>query len=85
MTRAKIAITIPEELLAVVDAAAEDSGDSRSGYITRVLRVATRARNDAEITRRLNQVFGQPGVGEEQLRVAEEMDSAGSDGSDEPW
>lgn len=83
--KAKIAITIPEDLLAVVDEAAEGSGESRSGYISRVLRVATRARSDAEITRRLNEVFCQPGAGDEQLRVADEMDSAGSDWSDESW
>jgi hypothetical protein len=37
------------------------------------------------LTRRLEVFFADPGVAAEQLRVAVEMDSAGTDWSDETW
>jgi metal-responsive CopG/Arc/MetJ family transcriptional regulator len=85
MATAKIAVTIPEEVLEAVDAAARERGESRSGFISRVLRAAMTARSDAEVTRRLNEVFGNPEVAAEQLRVADELDAAGTDWSDETW
>src|SRR5438105_15266360 len=53
----KTAIAMPESLLADVDRAAQARGESRSAYITRVLRAAVRARRDAEITKRLDELF----------------------------
>jgi hypothetical protein len=57
MARHKTAIAIPEDLLTEVDAAARDRNESRSAFITRVLRAAVRARRDRDITRRLDQLF----------------------------
>ncbi len=57
MASSKIAITVPEEVLAEVDAAARARGETRSGFISRILRTALRARRDAGITRRLNELF----------------------------
>jgi metal-responsive CopG/Arc/MetJ family transcriptional regulator len=85
MVTRKTALSIPEELLAEVDRAAEQRGESRSGYITQVLRRAVRARRDAEITRRLNEMFADDETREEQSRTAEAMDSVGSDWSEERW
>jgi metal-responsive CopG/Arc/MetJ family transcriptional regulator len=85
MASSKIAITIPEDVLKQVDAAARARGQSRSGFISRVLRAALRARRDRDITRRLDAIFLDEQVAAEQLRVAEEMDSAGTDWSDEVW
>ena len=44
-----------------------------------------KALSDAEVTRRLDEIFADPGVAAEQLRVADEMASAGTDWSDESW
>ncbi|MGH9322466.1 MAG: ribbon-helix-helix protein, CopG family [Vicinamibacteria bacterium] len=85
MATAKIAITIPEDVLEAVDEVARGRGESRSGFISRVLRSAVKARSDRELTRRLDEIFADPAVAAEQLRVAEEMDSAGTDWSDESW
>jgi metal-responsive CopG/Arc/MetJ family transcriptional regulator len=85
MSRAKIAITIPEETLEAVDAAARERGQSRSAFISRVLRAAVRARRDREITRRLDSLFLDESVASEQRRVAAELDSIGTDWSDEAW
>ena len=85
MATAKVALTIPEDVLEAVDAAARERGESRSGFVSLVLRAAMRARSDADITRRLYEIFADPAVAAEQLRVAEELDSAGTDWSDETW
>ena len=81
----KIAITIPEEIVTQVDDAARKRGESRSTFISRVLRAALRARRDAEITRRLNELFRNEEVAAEQPRVTRELDAAGTDWSREDW
>jgi mRNA-degrading endonuclease toxin of MazEF toxin-antitoxin module len=57
MAYRKTAIAVPEQLLADVDRAAHARGESRSAYISRVLAVAVRAPRDAEITRKLDELF----------------------------
>jgi len=44
-----------------------------------------KALSDAEVTRRLDEIFADPEVAAEQLRVANQLDSAGTDWSDEAW
>jgi hypothetical protein len=85
MGTAKIAISLPEDVLAEVDRAARESGESRSGFIRRVLVAATRVRRDGEITRRLDALFSEPALADEQRRVARELDAAGTRWSDESW
>ena len=81
----KTAVTIPVDLLAQVDRAARQRGESRSRYVTRVLAAAVRARRDADITRRLNELFAADDVGDEQRRTADELGRAGTDWDDERW
>ena len=81
----KTAIAIPEDVLEQVDNAARESGESRSRYIAKVLRLAVRARSNAEITRRLDELFADSSVAAEQLRSAAELDHAGSRWDDERW
>ena len=85
MASAKIAITIPEDVLSEVDAAARERGESRSGFISRILRVALTSRRDAAITRRLNEVFADESVIADQERITRDMDAVGSDWTDEGW
>ena len=81
----KTAIAVPESLLAEVDRAASELGESRSAYITRVLAVAVRARRDAEITRKLDELFADPRMRKAQSNLAEALDESGSDWTDERW
>jgi hypothetical protein len=74
MPRRKTAIAIPEELLDEVDAAARERNESRSAFITRVLRVAIQARRDREVTRRLDELFADEALRREQLEPAELAD-----------
>jgi DNA topoisomerase VI subunit B len=85
MSHVKTAITVPEEVLAEIDRAARSRGESRSKYITRVLRAAMRARRDAEITRRLNELFATEDMAARQREDMELLDRVGTSWSDERW
>lgn len=85
MAKRKTAIAISEELLSEVDRAARARGESRSRYITNLLRLAVRARRDADITRRLNAVFAEQATSVEHRREAEHLDDVGTDWTDERW
>jgi hypothetical protein len=58
---------------------------SRNWFVIRVLQHAGRARRDAEITRRLNELLPVPELAVQQSREASELDRIGNDWSDEPW
>ena len=81
----KTAIAVPDDLLAAVDRAARERHESRNRFVTAVLRHAVRARRDAEITRRLNELFATPDHGKQQSREASELDDIGTDWSHERW
>jgi metal-responsive CopG/Arc/MetJ family transcriptional regulator len=81
----KTAIAVPEELLAAVDRVAQSRRETRNRFVTRVLEQAVRARRDAEITRRLNDLFAAPEVAKQLSREASDLDRLGSDWEDERW
>jgi hypothetical protein len=81
----KTAIAIPDDLLSAVDRAAQSRGESRNRFVTRVLEEAVRARRDTEVTRRLNDLFANPDLAQEQARTATELDRVGTDWSEERW
>jgi metal-responsive CopG/Arc/MetJ family transcriptional regulator len=85
MAYRKTAIAVPEEILDQVDRAAQERGESRTGFIVRVLRAAVRARRDAQITRKLDALFAEESVREETLRETEALEEIGVDWSDERW
>lgn len=81
----KTAIAVPPDLLAAVDRAARERHESRNRFVTRVLQHAVRARRDADITRRLNELFAQPAAAEHQSRQAADLDALGTPWTDEGW
>lgn len=85
MALLKTAIAVPADLLAAVDEIARERHESRSRFITQILRWAVRARRDAEITRKLDELFADPRVAEQQSRETAELDAVGTDWSDERW
>lgn len=66
----KIAISVPENVLAQVDAAAAERGENRSRFITQMLKLVAQARNDREISRRVDAVFADPEVARAQVKTA---------------
>ena len=85
MAHRKTAIAVPAEILDEVDRAARARGESRSRFITRVLRLAVRARRDAEVTRRLDALFADEPLAEEQRREADDLARLAVDWADERW
>ena len=85
MALRKTAIAVPDELLAAVDRVARERHETRNRFVTRVLEQAVRARRDAEITRRLNELFASAETAEKQRDEAAELDAAGTDWTDERW
>jgi metal-responsive CopG/Arc/MetJ family transcriptional regulator len=85
MALRKTAIAVPDDLLAAVDRMARERHESRNRFVTCVLRHAVQARRDAEITRRLNELFATPELAQRQIREASDLDHIGSDWSDERW
>jgi hypothetical protein len=81
----KTAIAIPENLLTAVDRAARSRGESRNRFVTRVLEEAVRARRDADVTKRLNELFANGDLAREQAHSASEWDTVGTDWSRERW
>ena len=81
----KTAIAVPDDLLVAVDRAARQRHESRNRFVTRVLQYAVRARRDAEITRRLNELFAAPASAAQQSREASELDAMGTPWTDERW
>jgi hypothetical protein len=69
MAAKKLAISAPEEVIREVDHAAKRRGMTRSGFITDVLSRVARARTDAEITRRVNDLFSDPEIAREQVET----------------
>ncbi len=85
MAHRKTAIAVPEDVLDEVDRAARMRGESRSRFISRILRLAMRARRDAEITRRLDALFADESLVEGQQREAEDLARLAVDWTDERW
>ncbi|MFI5395180.1 MAG: ribbon-helix-helix protein, CopG family [Candidatus Binatia bacterium] len=85
MAYRKTAIAVPEDVLEEVDRAARERGESRSRFISRVLRLAVRARRDAEVTRRLDALFADESVREAQRRDAHELAELGIGWDSERW
>ena len=81
----KIEIAVPGDLLLEIDHAARMRGESRDRFVTRVLRESVRAQQDAEVTRRLDDLFSEPELSRYQKRVAAELDVAGTNWNDETW
>ena len=70
MAAKKLAISVPEEVIREVDHAAKRRGMTRSGFITDVLSHVARARTDAEVARRVNDLFADAEIAREQVATA---------------
>lgn len=79
----KLAISLPEDVLEQVDAAARERGLPRSTFIAQVLERVARARRDAEITRQLDELFSDPDLDHEQRATAAAFGRAADRGGTE--
>jgi metal-responsive CopG/Arc/MetJ family transcriptional regulator len=81
----KIAISVPEEVLRQVDRLARKSKTTRSGLITRVLREVSDASNQAEVTERINHLFNDQDLIDEQASTAHTFLQAAENDEDSGW
>jgi metal-responsive CopG/Arc/MetJ family transcriptional regulator len=69
----RVAISLPEPVLATVDQLAERRGESRSHLIATILSRVTRAKRDRDITAQIDALFADETVGVEQKRTTDEF------------
>ncbi|NOT57489.1 MAG: ribbon-helix-helix protein, CopG family [Deltaproteobacteria bacterium] len=69
----KIAISLPEQVLATVDQLAERRGESRSHLIAMILSRVARAKRDRDITAQIDALFADKTLRAEQKRTSDEF------------
>jgi hypothetical protein len=67
----KIAISVPEHILRNVDRLAKRSKTTRSGLITRVLTEVSHASDQVELTEKINRLFEEEAISDEQSATAQ--------------
>jgi metal-responsive CopG/Arc/MetJ family transcriptional regulator len=69
----KFAISVPAPVMALVDRAAKKRRMTRSGFISRVLRVSAAAQSDEELSARVDAFFADSEMLAEQKKTADEF------------
>ena len=80
----KVAITIPSDLVATIDAIRTKRGVSRSKFITLLLRQTVQDEQAREIREAYDRVFSDEAVVKEQLDTAAGLEGSGS-GEGQEW
>jgi metal-responsive CopG/Arc/MetJ family transcriptional regulator len=83
MNTQKVAITIPADLVIMIDDISKQLGLSRSKYISTVLREKVLSENERQIKDSYNRVFSDDSIKKEQLRTAIWFDGIGNQGGQE--
>lgn len=79
MNTKKVAITIPTDLVAIIDDIRKKRGVSRSKFITLMLRQKIRDEQSLQIRQSYDRVFSDDAIVKEQLETAAWFDGSGSD------
>ena len=77
MNTQKVAITIPTDLVKVVDEVSKKKGLSRSKYISVVLHERLLSERENQIREAYNRVFSDESIQKEQLKTTRWLDKAG--------
>jgi metal-responsive CopG/Arc/MetJ family transcriptional regulator len=83
MNTQKVAITIPAELVTMIDDISKQMGLSRSKYISNVLREKVLSEKERQIKDSYNRVFSDESIKKEQLQTTIWFDGAGNQGGQE--
>lgn len=75
----KVAVTIPKDLVALIDEIRKSDGLSRSKYISEVLREKLESEKNRFIQEKYNQVFSDQSIREEQLAYTHWLEGLGID------
>ena len=79
----KVAITIPADLVIMIDDISRQMGLSRSKYISTVLREKVLSEKERQIKDSYNRVFSDDSIKKEQLHSTKWFDGAGNQGGQE--
>ena len=78
MNTQKVAITIPVELLTVIDTIAKQKGISRSKFISNMLREKILDEKNKQIKQAYNRIFSDEKIRKEQLETASWFEGTGN-------
>ncbi len=84
MNTQKVALTIPKDLLAVVDAITRERGISRSKFISTLIRERIRKEKNTHLKESYDRVFSDEQIRKEQLETARWFEAGGS-GEGQDW
>ena len=71
MPMKKIGVSLPSQVLAEVDQAAKERGETRSGFIANVLRRVARLKQDRGVTEEINRLFADGQIVQHQRETAQ--------------
>ena len=80
MNTQKVAITVPEDLVVMVDEISRQKGISRSKFISSVLRERVLNEKDRQLMEAYNRVFSDDAIRKEQIETAEWFEGTGNNG-----
>ena len=83
MNTQKVAITIPADLVIMIDDISKQLGLSRSKYISTVLREKVLSEKERQISESYNRIFSDDSIQKEQLQTAIWFDGTGNQGGQE--
>jgi metal-responsive CopG/Arc/MetJ family transcriptional regulator len=83
MNTQKVAITIPTDLVIIIDDISRQLGLSRSKYISTVLREKVLIEKEQHMKESFNRVFSDDSIRKEQLQTAIWFDGTGNQGGQE--
>ncbi len=78
MNTQKVAITVPKNLIVMVDKISRLKGMSRSKFISELLREKVRDEKDRQLREAYNRVFSDDSIKKEQLDTAEWFEGSGN-------
>lgn len=78
MNTQKVAITIPQDIVVIIDKISKQEGVSRSKYISKVLSEKVREREEQKLVNAYNSVFSDESIREEQLETSEWLEGSGN-------
>jgi metal-responsive CopG/Arc/MetJ family transcriptional regulator len=78
MNTQKVAITVPKDLIAVVDEISKSQGISRSSFISKALRETVKDEKTRKLKEAYNKVFSDESIQKEQLDTCEWFESSGN-------
>jgi len=79
MNTQKVAISVPKDLIAIVDEISREKGMSRSSFISKVLREKVLDEKEQKLRDAYNRVFSDDLIRKEQLHTCEWFEQSGDD------